>query len=165
MLDGENVEPAPGGNDGVAPPPDNGGASEPDPVVELTTQLEALRTESAAQIEAVRTESNVQIEALRVTNNEQLNAFRELARTLPGIVPELVQGATVEAEQGSLETAREAFNQIAAGLPPAGQGPGAGGGARSDAGGGGSEVPPVGSKGFQLIYGAIASGKTGGLSR
>jgi hypothetical protein len=167
-LDNNQVDPAPGGND-------NGGGA--DPVAELTAQLETLRTESTAQLETLRsenatqletlrTESAAQVEALQSASAAQLNAYVELARTLPGIVPELVQGETVEAVQVSLETAREAFNRIAAGLAPTGGALGAGGGTRSDAGGSGSEGPgAAGSKGYQLIYGAIASGKTGGLSR
>ena len=62
----------------------------------------------------MRAEIAAQVEALQAANGSQLNAYRELARTLPGIVPELVQGDTVEVVQASIETAREAFNRVAA---------------------------------------------------
>lgn len=179
LENNQEGDPAPGGNDSQ-------GTS--DPVAELTSQLETLRTESTAQLEALRTENETQLEALRTESTTQLEALRaesttqlealqtansqaltaylNLSRALPGLVSELVQGDSVEAVQASVATAREAFNRIAAGLSSAGSGgPGAGGAARTDAGGLGGEPEPMGSKGFKLIYGAIVNGKSGGLSR
>lgn len=154
---GENDETAPGGNEAAG--------------------LDSARVdELTAQLETLRAESSVQLEALRAENALQLEAYCNLARSLPGVVPELVSGATLEAVQTSLATAREAYSRVAANLTVVapgnsgevilGPGPGAGGGARN--GLSSSEDQPArlsSERGVNLIYQAIAGGKSGNLAR
>lgn len=128
-----------------------------------TARIEALTVE----LETLRAESSAELEALRTENTRQLEAFCSLARSLPGVVPELVGGANLGEVQTSLETAHEAFNRVAAAVPPVvGPGPGAGGGARSGYAVGEDQPAKLSSeRGVNLIYQAIASGKSGNLAR
>jgi hypothetical protein len=135
-------------------------------------QLAALQAASSAQL----AESAAQLAGLQAENAAQLAAFCTLARSLPGLVPELVAGATLDEVQTSLTAAREAYSRVAANLaaglsetgrgPGMGPGPGAGGGARQ--GPDGSEDRPArlsSERGINLIYQALAGGKAGNLAR
>jgi hypothetical protein len=156
----------PGEND-PANPEQDGGEPAPNPAREgyaMETGPEATRLAGL----------NAQLTSLRSENAAQLAAYAELARGLPGLVPELVGGSSLEAVQGSVAAAREAYNRITASLTPAaspdsgvksfGPMPGAGGGGRSGPG----EDPPArlaSERGVNLIYQALAGGKNGNLAR
>ena len=157
-MNDENLEPDEGreagpGEDEVSTDENSGAAR----ISELTAELENLRAESSAQLEALRTE-----------NARQLEAFCTLARTLPGVVPELVGGTSLEVAQASVETAREAYSRVAANLTPVEVvvGLGAGGGVRNGYPAGEDQPAKLSSeRGVNLIYQAIASGKSGNLAR
>lgn len=146
-----------------------GGEAETNP---LETQVEA----RIAELEGLRVETDRQLESLRVENAAQLAAYCNLARSLPGLVPELVGGTSLEAVQESVVTARDAYARIAANLTPitlpdesdksAGPGPSAGGGVRSGAGPGDDQPAKLASeRGVNLIYQALAGGSNGNLAR
>lgn len=149
-----------GGPAGTAAPPAN--EVNPAGVAELQAQLEALRSESTAQLAALRAESTIQREA-----------FGNLARSLPGVVPELVKGTTLEEVQASLVTAREAYSRVAVNLAAetpgkkesTGPGPGAGGGARNGQAPNEDRARLSSERGVNMIYQAIAGGKSGNLAR
>jgi hypothetical protein len=170
-----------------ANPARGGGEAEPEPaaarIAELTGQLASLRAESERQLADLRVETDRQLMDLRAESAARLAAYTDLARALPGLVPELVGGADLVAVQGSVATAREAYNRIAANLlTPAAPGdersfgppPGAGGGARSDtrsdtrndpASGGDQPAKLATGRGVNLIYQALAGGANGNLAR
>jgi hypothetical protein len=138
------------------PPPDQ--PDQPDRAAELSATLEELRASTERQLTELRAE-----------NAAQLAAYSELARGLPGVVPELVGGSSLAAVQISVAAAREAYSRIAASLTPrleAGPGPGAGGGTRGgQAAGEGHPARPGAERGVNLIYQALAGGKSGNLAR
>ncbi len=164
-----------GGGQGAALSPAQAGAegsSELAGTAGLAEQLEALQAASSAQL----AESAAQLAGLQAENAAQLAAFCTLARTLPGIVPELVAGATLDEVQTSLAAAREAYNRVAAALAAGqpetgpvigvGPGPGAGGGTRQGSATGEDRAARLSSeRGINLIYQALTGGKTGNLAR
>lgn len=172
LESGGMPEEGPGEVNPVAVPGGNNKAEEPDGTG-LANLASARVDELTAELETMRVERSAQFEALRLENTLQVEAYCNLARSLPGVVPELVAGTSLEAVQTSLATAREAYSRVAANLAAAapentifGAGPGAGGGARS--GITSSEDPPArlsSERGVNLIYQAITGGKSGNLAR
>ena len=163
----EENSPAETGPEDGEPAPDPAGEGNTSETGPEATRLAGLN----AQLTSLRAETDRQLASLRSENAAQLAAYAELARGLPGLVPELVGGSSLEAVQGSVAAAREAYNRIAASLAPADSGeksfgpvPGAGGGVRSGPG----EDPPArlaSERGVNLIYQALAGGKNGNLAR
>jgi hypothetical protein len=164
-----------GGEQGAAalsPAQGTDGSPEPSGEAGFEAQLADLQAASRAQL----AESAAQLAELRAENAAQLAAFCTLARSLPGLVPELVAGATLDEVQTSLAAAREAYDRVAANLaaglsengrePGMGPGPGAGGGARQGPAGSEDRTARLSSeRGVNLIYQALAGGKAGNLAR
>ena len=154
------------------PSPDETGAGTPAPQPGKLDQLDRV-AELSAQLEELRASTERQLAELQAENAAQLAAYTELARTLPGLVPELVGGTSLEAVRASVVAAREAYNRVAASLTPVeetgkglGSFMGAGGGTRGgQAAGEDQPARPGAGRGVNLIYQALVGGKNGNLAR
>lgn len=84
---------------------------------------------------------------------QMLAAYTELARSLPGVVPGLIGGATLPEVQASLESSRLAYSEAIRAAPVS-----AGGGPRTVA-----EAPEIayGERGFSLILQGVQQGRGG----